>query len=115
MIATPTPTTEEAHKALVRIAAKAHGVATAQCIKDYFRTRPEQTATAIAELALLIKDIVGFRGEIVFDRSKPDGMPFKGLDSTPLRRLGWAPTVELKVGLQRTYEWFRQNADQATS
>jgi GDP-L-fucose synthase len=73
------------------------------------------TSTAIAELAGLIKDIVGFRGEIVFDRSKPDGMPFKGLDSTPLRRLGWTPTVELKAGLQRTYEWFRQNADQTTS
>ncbi|MFC0626639.1 winged helix-turn-helix domain-containing protein [Kribbella deserti] len=47
---TPTPTPEEAHRQLVLIAAKAHGVATAQCLKDYFRTAPAPTAQAIAEL-----------------------------------------------------------------
>ena len=50
VVATPTPSPEEAHRELVRIAARAHGVATAQCLKDYFRTAPAPTAQAIAEL-----------------------------------------------------------------
>jgi uncharacterized protein YcaQ len=50
VLATPTPTPDEAHRALVSIAARAHGVATAQCLKDYFRTTPEATALAIGEL-----------------------------------------------------------------
>jgi uncharacterized protein len=50
VLETPTPSVAEAHRGLVKIAAKAHGVATAQCLKDYFRTAPEPTAQAIAEL-----------------------------------------------------------------
>ncbi|TCM37796.1 hypothetical protein EV648_1188 [Kribbella sp. VKM Ac-2568] len=50
VLATPTPTLEEAHRGLVSIAARAHGVATAQCLKDYFRTAPAPTAQAIREL-----------------------------------------------------------------
>jgi uncharacterized protein YcaQ len=50
VLATPTPTLEEAHRGLVSIAARAHGVATAQCLKDYFRTAPAPTAQAISEL-----------------------------------------------------------------
>jgi uncharacterized protein YcaQ len=50
VLATPTPTSEEAHRGLVSIAARAHGVSTAQCLKDYFRTAPAQTAQAIREL-----------------------------------------------------------------
>ncbi len=50
VIETPTPDPAQAHRELVRVAARAHGVATAQCLKDYFRTAPEPTAQAIAEL-----------------------------------------------------------------
>ncbi|TDU88434.1 hypothetical protein EV138_1978 [Kribbella voronezhensis] len=50
VLATPTPSSEEAHRGLVSIAARAHGVATAQCLKDYFRTSPAPTAQAIREL-----------------------------------------------------------------
>ncbi|MEU0093851.1 crosslink repair DNA glycosylase YcaQ family protein [Kribbella sp. NPDC006257] len=50
VVATPTPSLEEAHRGLVSIAARAHGVATAQCLKDYFRTAPAPTAQAISEL-----------------------------------------------------------------
>ena len=50
VLATPTPTPEQAHRGLVSIAARAHGVATAQCLKDYFRTAPAPTARAIREL-----------------------------------------------------------------
>ncbi|WP_420371358.1 winged helix-turn-helix domain-containing protein [Kribbella amoyensis] len=50
VVATPTPSLDEAHRGLVSIAARAHGVSTAQCLKDYFRTSPAPTAQAIAEL-----------------------------------------------------------------
>jgi GDP-L-fucose synthase len=62
--------------------------------------------TPIAELARTIRDVVGYRGELRFDPTRPDGMPFKGLDSTPLGALGWKPAWSLRDGLQRTYEWF---------
>ena len=63
-------------------------------------------STPIADLARAIRDVVGYRGELRFDRTRPDGMPFKGLDSTPLRELGWKPAWSLRDGLQRTYGWF---------
>jgi GDP-L-fucose synthase len=63
-------------------------------------------ATSIGDLAALVRDAIGYRGEVTFDRSKPDGMPFKGLNSARLRELGWRPSVDLAGGLRRTYEWF---------
>src|SRR5688572_30427610 len=62
--------------------------------------------TSIAELAHAIREIVGFEGEFRFDTSKPDGMPFKALDSSELRALGWQPSVAFHDALDRTYRWF---------
>ena len=62
---------------------------------------------AIKELALLVKDVVGFTGGVEFDMSKPDGAPRKLLDSGRLRALGWAPKTSLDEGIRRTYEWYR--------
>jgi GDP-L-fucose synthase len=64
---------------------------------------------SIAELARLICDVVGYKGEIRFDRSKPDGMPRKALDSSRIFSTGWRPSVPLKDGLSLTYEWFVRN------
>jgi GDP-L-fucose synthase len=61
---------------------------------------------SIAELAQEIARVVGFRGEIRFDRSRPDGMPFKGLDSSLLHGLGWRPSWTLARGLEETYRWY---------
>ena len=61
------------------------------------------TAT-IAELADLVRQVVGFRGELIYDRSKPDGMPIKSLDAAPLRDLGWRSTTGLAEALELTYE-----------
>jgi GDP-L-fucose synthase len=61
-------------------------------------------STSIADLAVMIRDVVGYRGELRFDRSKPDGMPLKGLDSTPLHGMGWQPSWDLRRGLAQTYE-----------
>jgi GDP-L-fucose synthase len=58
---------------------------------------------SIADLAQLIKDVVGYEGELHFDSSKPDGMPFKALDSSAIRSMGWAPLWDLRRGLEETY------------
>ena len=67
---------------------------------------------SIAELAHLVADTVGFRGELRFDRSKPDGSPRKLLDTSRLSALGWRPKISLKAGLASTYEWFCAHEDQ---
>jgi len=64
---------------------------------------------SILELAELIKDIVGFEGEIVNDLSKPDGTPRKLLDVTRLNNLGWAAQISLEEGIKDTYQWFKEN------
>ena len=65
---------------------------------------------SIRELAEMIKEVVGYRGEIVYDRSKPDGTPRKLLDVSRLYALGWRPKVPLRQGLKQTYEWFCRHA-----
>jgi GDP-L-fucose synthase len=61
---------------------------------------------SIAELARLVADAVGFKGELRFDRSMPDGTPRKLLDTSRLTALGWQPKITLDVGLTSTYDWF---------
>lgn len=63
-------------------------------------------STSIKELAYVIKDVVGYDGEIVFDRSKPDGMLKRFLDSSKAISLGITAETGLKDGLQKTYEWY---------
>ena len=63
---------------------------------------------SIRELAERIKGVVGFTGQLRFDTSKPDGMPFKGLDASALTALGWRPQVAFEDALERTYQWFLQ-------
>ncbi|SFG62925.1 GDP-L-fucose synthase [Pedobacter insulae] len=61
---------------------------------------------SIKELALLIKDIVGFKGELVFDTTKPDGTPRKLMDVSKLHQQGWKHKIELKEGLSLAYQDF---------
>ena len=61
---------------------------------------------SIAELAELIRKIVGYEGDIQFDTSKPDGTPRKLLDTTRLTALGWQPSIELEEGIAQTYKWY---------
>ena len=58
----------------------------------------------IAELAILVKEVVGFGGEIFFDTTKPDGVMRKLMDSSRLNRLGWSARTSLKLGLKQAYE-----------
>lgn len=64
---------------------------------------------SIKELAELIKNIVGFEGNIVFDQTRPDGTPKKLLDSSLLSSLGWSSEITLNKGLQNTYNWFKNH------
>ena len=60
---------------------------------------------SILGLAKLIADVVGYKGDIVTNPSKPDGIPRKLLDSNKMSNLGWTPTTDLKSGLDLTYKW----------
>lgn len=64
---------------------------------------------SIRDLAELIKGIVGFEGEIQWDKSKPDGTPRKLLDVSRIRKLGWEPELSLEVGIRSTYAWYLEN------
>ncbi|PAF53596.1 GDP-fucose synthetase [Helicobacter sp. 13S00482-2] len=61
---------------------------------------------SISELANLIKDIVGFEGQIIYDTSKPDGTYQKLLDTSKLNLMGWKPKITLKQGIKEVYEWY---------
>jgi GDP-L-fucose synthase len=61
---------------------------------------------SIAELAELIREVVGYEGELRFDRSKPDGTPRKLLDVSRLHSLGWQAAIPLREGIEQTYRWY---------
>lgn len=61
---------------------------------------------SIRELANIIKDIVGYNGNIIYDTTKPDGNPRKLLDSKKIHELGWKHKISLKEGIEKSYNWF---------
>lgn len=63
----------------------------------------------IGELAQTMKEAVGYKGQITFDRTKPDGTPRKMLDVSRMFALGWAPKISLRDGLPSTYRWALEN------
>jgi len=63
---------------------------------------------SIKELAELVKEIVGFKGKIVFDPSKPDGTPQKLLDVSRMNELGWKAKISLQQGIADTYGWYKK-------
>jgi GDP-L-fucose synthase len=64
----------------------------------------------IRELAQLVLSAIGYRGQLVFDTTKPDGTPRKLLDVTRLKNLGWQPRISLKEGIESTVAWFKEHA-----
>jgi len=67
------------------------------------------TDITIKDVAQIVKEVVGFDGEIVFDTKMPDGTKRKLLDVSKIENLGWKPVITLKDGLKETYEWFITN------
>ena len=64
---------------------------------------------SIKKLAESLKNVIGYKGLLGFDKSKPDGNPRKLLDSTKILELGWRPEIGLNQGLVDTYKWFEEN------
>lgn len=68
---------------------------------------------SISELAQMVKDVIGFEGDIVQDSDKPDGAPRKLMDVSRLKEMGWKPTHTLRSGLDDAYSWFLENIETA--
>ncbi|PKL66222.1 MAG: GDP-fucose synthetase [Methanobacteriales archaeon HGW-Methanobacteriales-1] len=66
----------------------------------------------IKELAKTIQETIGYKGKLIFNTSKPDGMFRKRLDVTKLKDMGWESKISLKDGLQMTYKWYLENNDE---
>ena len=64
---------------------------------------------SIKKLATIIKKIVKFKGELVFDLTKPDGMPKKLLDTSRMNKLGWQARIRLEEGIKNLYDWYTSN------
>ena len=64
---------------------------------------------SILELADMVKNCIGYNGNIVWDSSKPDGTPRKLLDISKIKKLGWGHKVNLPEGIKRTYEWYKNH------
>jgi len=69
------------------------------------------TDITIKDLALIIQEITGHTGEIIWNTSKPDGTPRKLMDVSKIKQAGWESKIELKEGIKNTYNWFLQNID----
>ncbi|HRD22844.1 MAG TPA: GDP-L-fucose synthase [Candidatus Hydrothermia bacterium] len=76
---------------------------------DYFVNVGTGVDIKLKDLIYLVKKIVGFNGEIMYDTSKPDGMPRKLLDVSKINELGWHPKMGLEEGIRKTYEWYVTN------
>lgn len=63
----------------------------------------------IADLAEKLKNVIDFKGELIFDSSKPDGNPRKLINSDYIKSLGWKPKTDLDSGLEKTYSWYLNN------
>lgn len=73
------------------------------------------TDVTIRALAEMVKEVVGFQGEIVQDLSKPDGTPRKLMDVSKLESVGWKARIGLREGIETTYRWFLENQDKYRS
>ena len=68
------------------------------------------TDVTVKELCETVRAVVGYKGRLEFDATKPDGTPRKLLDVSKISALGWRPRIALPAGIEQVYDWFRQNA-----
>ena len=67
-------------------------------------------ALTIKSLAEIIAEIIGYSGDIIWDKTKPDGTPKRTLDISIVKDLGWMPRIRLEDGIKNVYEWYVKNA-----
>jgi GDP-L-fucose synthase len=67
------------------------------------------TDMEIGEFVKIVKEVVDYKGELVYDTNRPDGTMRKVTDNSKILALGWKPTTSIKTGLEKSYEWFLQN------
>ena len=89
------------------------GLASLYLLEHYNDDEPINVGTgldvSIKDLARMIQEVVGYKGEVTWDTSKPDGTPQKLLDISKISALGWEPKITLEAGLMSTYKWFQEN------
>jgi GDP-L-fucose synthase len=83
------------------------------CMKTYNRQEIINLGTgediSIKQLAETISNIVGYSGEIIWNKLKPNGTPRKVLNVDKIKKLGWKPKINLCEGIKKTYEWYKLN------
>ena len=83
------------------------------CMKDYDSDEIINVGTgkdiSIKELAMTVADVIAYKGDIEWDTSKPNGTPRKVLNVDKIKALGWEPKIELKEGIQKTYQLYKEN------
>ena len=70
---------------------------------------------SIKNLAIMISEVIGFSGQITFNKERPNGTPRKLLDSSHISNLGWSAQVNLEDGISSTYNWFLENHEKGSS
>ena len=85
--------------------------ATEVAFNRFLENKKTSVDTIVNELAKIIAKVIGFKGDINFDASKPDGSPRKLLDVSRLTTMGWKSSIDLEQGLSKTYDWYLDNVD----
>jgi GDP-L-fucose synthase len=75
-------------------------------VNEYLYNVGSQEELTIKDLSIIIKKIVGYKGNIIWDETKPNGTPRKIMNSDKIRKLGWKPKTSLLEGIQKTYDWY---------
>jgi len=81
-------------------------------LPEYLYNVGTGTDISIKNLAKIIQEITGHKGDIIWDASKPDGTPRKWMDSSKMHALGWQPTYPLREGIMQTYAWFNKQLNE---
>ena len=81
-------------------------------LPEYLYNVGTGTDVSIKNLAKIIQETTGHRGDIIWDASKPDGTPRKWMDSSKMHALGWQPTYPLRKGIMQTYAWFNKQLNE---
>ena len=81
-------------------------------LPEYLYNVGTGTDVSIKNLAKIIQETTGHKGDIIWDASKPDGTPRKWMDSSKMHALGWQPTYPLREGIMQTYAWFNKQLNE---